>query len=172
MKEIDPYVGSKHADRGKCMGDTQSAKYILSLFRQWSGSINRYSLYRKTLYRMVVVGKYDDLLASLKSKTRIDAEMNAFYEAFDSMFLYLYPDFVYQISAMMANPSKPRRRRLSTEMRIIALMKLGIEDTDEISAMLCYSPRTIYNLRTLIRSKLTVSVDEFYRRLASIPSAM
>ena len=121
---------------------------------------------------MAVVGKYDDILASLKSKAKIDAEMDRFYDAFDRMFLEIYPDFVTQVNAMMSMPSKPRRSHLSTEMRIIALMKLGIEDTGEISAMLRYSPRTIYNLRTLIRSKLTVDKDEFYRRLASIAPVM
>ena len=170
-EEVGPYAGWNHADI--CVGgDTYTVKYIMSLFRQWSGSINRCASYQRTLYRMAVVGKYDDLLASLRSKAQIDANMDTFYEAFDRMFLSIYPDFVSRISAMIENPSKPRRSSLSTEMRIIALMKLGIENTDDISAMLRYSPRTIYNLRTLIRSKLTVSVDEFYRRLASIQSAI
>ena len=160
-----------HADI--CVGgDTYTVKYIMSLFRQWSGSINRCASYQRTLYRMAVVGKYDDLLASLRSKAQIDANMDTFYEAFDPYVSLYISRFCLADQCYDRKPSKPRRSSLSTEMRIIALMKLGIENTDDISAMLRYSPRTIYNLRTLIRSKLTVSVDEFYRRLASIQSAI
>lgn len=144
---------------------SETLHHVCFLLRSWADSIGRQSSNRKLLYRMVVTGRYDDALASLKSASHIDNEQNVFYRSFDSIFLSIYPDFVMQVNEMLTGAAKSADHHLSAEMRIIALMKLGIENTGDISAMLRYSPQTVYNLRSSIRSKMTVEKDEFYHRL-------
>lgn len=114
---------------------------------------------------MAVTGKYDYLLAILKSRTQLDAEINAFYNTFDRIFLEIYPDFADQISEMLSVPLKVSDTHLTAEMRIVALIKLGIDNTGDISSMLCYTPQTVYNLRSSFRAKLAVDEQEFFRRL-------
>lgn len=42
---------------------------------------------------------------------------------------------------------------LNTELRIFALIRLGISDSDRIAKFLRYSLTTIYNYRTKVRNK-------------------
>lgn len=139
--------------------------HIRELFRSWSVTINHQSSHRKQLYRMAVTGKYDELLTLLKSRNQIDAEINAFYSAFDRIFLDIYPDFADRVSEMLTAPLKISDSRLTAEMRVIAMIKLGIDNTAEIASVLCYTPQTVYNLRSSFRSKLAVDEPEFFRRL-------
>lgn len=106
--------------------------------------------------KFVKHGKDDELRAYLKSTQLIDDELDAFYDNFDTTFLKLYPTFVNDFNGLLApgEALEPRKDgSLTAELRIFALIRLGITDSRQIAKFLRYSLTTIYNYRTKIRNK-------------------
>ena len=117
--------------------------------------IDKLDEYRRLLNKTAISGKIEELLLSIKSKKFIEDEIREFYTIFDSTFLQLFPSFVTEFSALQQTDEfvqlKPGQL-LNTELRIYALMRLGIEDGVKISRFLHCSASTIYNYRTKIRN--------------------
>ncbi len=87
---------------------------------------------------------------------------------FDKMFLRICPDFVEQFNALLLPGYRivPREGELlTTELRIFALMRLGITTNDKIAQVLDYSVNTVYTYKTMMRSRSHLSADEFYERV-------
>ena len=93
--------------------------------------------------------------------------MEGFYELFDKTFLGLYPNFVESINALLVEDARfylgndPQKIVLPTELRVYALIRLGIEDATEIARLLNYSVRTIYNYKVKMRNSSILPKDEF-----------
>ncbi len=94
----------------------------------------------------------------------LEAEMPAFYQQFDTSFLSIYPDFVEEFNALL----QPEERivpgkdgALNTELRIFALIRLGINSSTRIATLLCYSANTIYNYRARIKNHAIGDRDGF-----------
>ena len=104
----------------------------------------------------MAAGKTNDVKQELKSSDAIDKEVKVFYDTFDRTFLSLFPSFVDEFNRLLMPeeaivPKKPGT--LTTELRIFALIRLGISDSDKIAKFLRYSLTTIYNYRTKVRNK-------------------
>lgn len=85
-----------------------------------------------------------------------DDELKLFYDSFDKTFLNLFPAFVEDFNALLLPEEAivPKKAgTLNTELRIFALIRLGITDSDKIAKFLRYSLTTIYNYRTKVRNK-------------------
>ena len=94
----------------------------------------------------------------------VEKETDAFYDTFDSTFLAMYPDFVNQFNDLLEPEARiiPKKgEKLNTELRIFALMRLGIEDSNAVAELLKYSVRTIYNYKVKIRNAARVPREEF-----------
>jgi len=93
-----------------------------------------------------------------------------FYETFDRTFLGLYPDFVEQFNALIAEEARihPPKGRLTTELRVFALIRLGVEDSKKIAAMLDYSVSTIYNHKVAIKNASLGDREGFEERVKMI----
>lgn len=130
--------------------------YIGRYMDQCLAYIEKLDSYRKTLNKLFTSGKMEDLKRSLKSSSAVDHELKAFYEQFDTTFLELFPTFVEEFNALL-QPGEaiiPKKEgTLNAELRIYALIRLGITDTDKIAKFLRYSVTTIYNYRTRVRNK-------------------
>ena len=91
------------------------------------------------------------------SSSRLSEEDAAtFMNSFDTAFLDLYPSFVDEFNALLRTDEQivpPHKGRLTTELRIYALIRLGVKESSEIAALLFYTPRTIYNYRSAIKSR-------------------
>ncbi|MBP2692064.1 MAG: hypothetical protein J6B44_09635 [Muribaculaceae bacterium] len=112
--------------------------------------------YRKSLNRLVKTGKSDELKQLLKSSSVIDDELKAFYYQFDKTFLDLFPSFVEDFNKLLLPEEAiiPKKEgTLNSELRIYALIRLGITDSEKIAKFLRYSLTTIYNYRTKVRNK-------------------
>ena len=112
--------------------------------------------YRKSLNRLVKTGKSDELKQLLKSSAVIDDELKAFYYQFDKTFLNLFPSFVEDFNKLLLPEEAiiPKKEgTLNSELRIYALIRLGITDSEKIAKFLRYSLTTIYNYRTKVRNK-------------------
>ena len=86
----------------------------------------------------------------------IEGELKEFYANFDNTFLQMFPTFVEDFNALLTNDeqiSLKTGERMNTELRIFALIRLGISDSVKIAQFLRYSVTTIYNYRTKVRNK-------------------
>jgi len=145
--------------------------YIGHFFNLCSTYINKLENFQKTLNKKVLDRKLEDLYRTLKSRDMIDKELRELYENFDNTFLHLYPDFVEEFNALL----RPEERfelkpyeLLNAELRIFALIRLGITDSSRIANFLHYSANTIYTYRTRMRNKATGQREDFEDRVMNI----
>lgn len=126
-------------------------------------------LYR-TVDRKIQAGQYDDLRRSLKESTLVK-ERKTMYADFDETFLTIFPDFIgsYNMLFDEANRVVPEQKMtLTTEMRIFALIRIGISDSERIAQFLNYSVNTINTYKTRVKNKSLVSNDLFEQRIMEI----
>lgn len=131
-------------------------EYIGRYMDQCSAYIDKLDEYRRTLNKTAVAGKIEELLLKIKSKQFIEDELKEFYDNFDSTFLQLFPTFVEEFKSLLSDHEDVTLKSgqlLNTELRIFALIRLGITDSVKISHFLRYSLSTIYNYRTKLRNK-------------------
>lgn len=101
----------------------------------------------------------------------MDAEMPAFYQQFDTSFLSIYPDFVEEFNALLRPEERivpEKEGALNTELRIFALIRLGIDSSTRIASLLCYSANTIYNYRARVKNHALADRDGFEDRVRRI----
>lgn len=130
--------------------------YIGKYMDQCMVYIEKLDAYRKSIGKLINGGKLDDVKKLVKSTTLIDDELKSFYDQFDRTFLSLFPSFIEDFNSLLLPEEAivPKKEgSLTTELRIFALIRLGISDSDKIARFLHYSLTTIYNYRTKIRNK-------------------
>ena len=112
--------------------------------------------YRKLVSRKIKAKQTADLLTAINSYKLAEEEASSFYIRFDKAFMDLYPNFVDEFNQLLL-PEKqivlPAPNSLTKELRIYALMRLGITDGQELATLLFYSTQTIYNYKTSIRKR-------------------
>ena len=131
-------------------------EYIAQFMDQCSLYIEKNDAYRKSLNKLLNAGKIDEIRKMLKSTDVMEEELKAFYRNFDSTFLKLFPTFVDDFNELLAPGERivlKKEGQLNTELRIFALIRLGITDSVKIAQFLRYSVTTIYNYRTKTRNK-------------------
>lgn len=114
---------------------------------------------RKLVSRSIKAGKTDELLSKINRIRVQEEEANTFYDRFDRAFLLLYPDFVNQLNQLLRDDAQIRpisSHSLTTELRIFALMRLGVTASQEIATLLFYSTQTIYNYKSAMKSRAKV----------------
>lgn len=130
--------------------------YIGRYMDQCLGYIEKFDSYRKSIGKLLNSGKSEDIKKLVKSSAMTDDELKLFYERFDKTFLSLFPSFVEDLNNLLLPEEaiQPKKEgSLNTELRIFALIRLGITDSDKIAKFLRYSLATIYNYRTKVRNK-------------------
>jgi len=146
-------------------------EYIAHFFNLCSTYIDKLENYRKNLNKKMINGKTSEIAQILKSSDFIESERNDLYDQFDTIFLNLYPTFIEEFNNLLIEEEKviPKQGELlNTELRIFALIRLGIKDSTKIAALLGYSLSTIYNYRTKARNKAAVERDEFENKVSQI----
>lgn len=147
--------------------------YIGNLLNVCSEYLDKLDVYRKTVKKMIVAKQVAELFERTKSSQLIDEEIELFYKNFDTIFLHIYPDFVEQLNSMLLEDERITLKKgelLNTELRIFALIRLGITDSSKIAKLLRYSVNTIYNYRVKIKNKAAVSRDDFEELITKIGS--
>ena len=119
--------------------------------------------YRKLVSRKIKANQAADLLKTINSYKLAEEEATTFYTRFDRAFIELYPGFVDELNSLLLPESKiaqPSPNSLTTEVRIYALMRLGVTDSQEIAKLLFYSTQTIYNYKSSMRAR-AINRDTF-----------
>ncbi|GJM60096.1 DUF6377 domain-containing protein [Persicobacter diffluens] len=151
----------------------QRETYIAQYLKLCSSYIGKMDHFRNRLRNKASSSSMDDLLKVLKSKEWIEEELLAFYRDFDQAFLDLYPNFVRDFNALLKPDAQVHLKEgelLNTELRIFALIRLGINESPQIAEFLRYSTTTIYNYRTSARNKAAGPRDLFENQVKMITS--
>lgn len=146
-------------------------EYIAHFFDLCSAYIDKLENYRKFLNKKASNNQIDELYKALRSTGVAENELEELYKNFDTIFLNLYPTFVRDFNVLLSPGGQilPRQgEMLNTELRIFALIRLGITDSVKIAGFLRYSLRTVYNYRTKVRNKAVVCRDEFEEMVKEI----
>ena len=146
--------------------------YLLKYMDLCSTYIENIENYRSQLRKTAKTGGFEKIMENLRSANYTDAVLHDFYAEFDATFLKLFPDFVSQLNAML-QPDKRLKDTsadgiLTTELRVMALIRLGINDSTKIAHFLRRSLSTIYNYRVKIRNAATEDRDNFESRVMHI----
>lgn len=139
-------------------------EYIAHFFDLCSTYIDKIEEYRKNLNKLASRNKLEELFKEIKSNAIVEEEIQDLYKNFDTIFLNIYPTFIEDFNALLLPEEQiyPRQGELlNTELRIYALIRLGIKDSVKIASFLRYSLRTVYNYRTKIRNKAAGKREEF-----------
>lgn len=134
--------------------------------------IGRMERYRSMLNRTARTEGFEAVRNALKSSEFIDKELNEFYEQFDATFLQLFPDFIKDLNALLQSDKrielKTRDGIMTTELRIFALIRLGITDSVKIAEFLRRSVSTVYNYRVKMRNAALNSREDFEKQIMGI----
>ena len=150
--------------------DRVKEEYILSFLEDLSEQITTVRTEDNRFRNLLKQGKSDQLLKELSISGRSEKVREDFYETFDRTFLGLYPDFVEKFNALIAEEARvhPPKGRLTTELRVFALIRLGVDDSKKIAAMLDYSVSTIYNHKVAIKNASLGDRNTFEERVKAI----
>lgn len=156
---------SRLSDANRSLEESAKVKedYLGYLFNLCSEYIDSLESYRKQLQRRLKSGKISDI-DSLLSATQGGEHLQSFFKKFDAIILDIFPDFIEKINALLSPDYQLRPKPgelLSPELRIYALVRLGVTDSTRIAAFLHYSPQTVYNYRSRVRSHSLLPKEEF-----------
>ena len=146
-------------------------EYIGRYMDQCSVYLEKMDNYRRSLGKIAATGNVEELYKNIKSSKFIEGELKEFYTNFDNTFLQLFPTFVEDFNALLADDeqiSLKAGERMNTELRIFALIRLGITDSGKIAQFLRYSVTTIYNYRTKVRNKAAGDRDLLEQEVMTI----
>lgn len=160
-------------DLNKKLSESNQVKeeYIGYVFNLCSSYIDKLETYRKNINRKLKAGQFDDALKMTGSSSLAHDELKDFFQNFDAIFLNLYPNFVEEFNSLLLDGEQiyPKADDILTpELRVYALIRLGITDSSKIAGFLHYSPQTVYNYTLKVRNKLKVSKEEFSDKIQRI----
>lgn len=139
-------------------------EYIGYVFNICSTYISKLEEFRKNINRKLKVGQIEDVKAMTDSSATASNELKEFYQNFDTIFLHLYPNFVGDFNALLLPEERIELKEgelLNTELRIHALIRLGITDSVKIADFLHCSAQTVYNNRLRTRNKSIIPKEDF-----------
>ena len=145
-------------------------EYIAQFFDICSSYIDKIEEQRAAIRKKFTQGQLDDIGKMLKSQDVVKHELEDLYRNFDVIFLNLYPSFIDDFNMLLRPEERmaTNKGELNTELRIFALIRLGITDSAKIASFLRYSLRTVYNYRVKVRNKVAGSKDEFEDKIRDI----
>ncbi len=145
-------------------------KYIGYFMNQCAVYINKLYEYRKNVNRKIKTGQIESLYKS--SASELEKEVIELCTNFDKAFLKLYPNFVAEFNSLLKPQEgyKIEEGQLNTELRIFALIRLGITDVSQIAVFLRYSLQTVYNYKSKVKGKSIIDNDQFEEEVKKIGS--
>ncbi len=145
-------------------------EYIGYYFNINAEYLNKIESFKNSLDQKIIARKWDDL-RFVADNINLKREREELSYGFDKVFLNLFPDFIAQFNTLF-NPEDRMVLKdgqlMNTEMRIFALIRMGISDTEQIARILGYSVNTIYAYKTRVKSKSKVPNDLFEQKIMEI----
>ena len=141
---------------------------FMSLCAQY---IDKLDNYRKMVNKKMKNKELDELFQMSKSTELKEKELEELYDNFDTVFLHLFPNFIDDFNALLQPEMQihpKEENRLTTDIRIFALIRLGFEDSSKIAEFLHYSVNTIYNYRARIKNGALGNREQFENRVKTL----
>ncbi|MDB5017312.1 MAG: Transcriptional regulator [Mucilaginibacter sp.] len=145
-------------------------EYIGYYFNLISEYINKLDKFKRSVDNKLTTKRFDDIRI-LVNNINLSKEREELFINFDKAFLKIFPNFVESYNALFHEESHVKllpNQLLNTDLRIFALIRLGISDTEKIAHILEYSVNTIYNYKARIKAKSLISNDEFENAIMGI----
>jgi hypothetical protein len=139
-------------------------EYIGYFLNQCLQYIDKMDDYRKMVNKKILEKQIEQLYRITKSTTLREDELKALFRNFDTMFLNLFPNFVSDFNALLADEEQISLKKgeiLNVELRIYALIRLGISDSAKIADFFGYSVNTIYNYRAKMKNRAKYPREDF-----------
>ncbi|MDE6094747.1 MAG: transcriptional regulator [Muribaculaceae bacterium] len=150
-------------------------EYIGYVFTICSNYIRKLEDFRKSIHVKAVTRKFKEIEQATSSHDFTKEELKDFYHSFDTIFLHIYPDFVKDFNSLLQEDKRiiPKDGELlNTELRIYALVRLGITDSVKIADFLHCSPQTVYNNRFKVRNKAIIPKEKFAETVRTLGKFM
>jgi hypothetical protein len=145
-------------------------EYIGFYFNINTEYLEKIEAFRRSIDNKLMQKKFDDI-RMVVGNINIKKEREELYFSFDKIFLKLFPDFVTTFNSFFKEEDRivlKEGQLLNTELRIFALIRMGIHDTEKIAKILDYSINTIYNYKARVKSKSIIPNEEFEKRIMEI----
>ena len=179
MKKLQVMRRHLHETNRKLVSANQSMEeagrikeaYIGRYLDKCIGYLEKLEQYRRSLEKLAMASKIDELFKAIRSEQFLRDERRNFYYEFDKSFLDLFPHFIEDFNGLLSEEGKifPKKNELlNTELRIFALIRLGVTDSTRIAHFLGYSLATVYNYRSKIRNKAVGDKDRFEQQIMQL----
>ena len=173
LKELNTDLQQKNEDLNEA--NYVKEEYIGYIFTICSNYIRKLEEFRSSIHVKAVSKKYKEILEDTDCTDMMRDELKDFYRSFDSIFLHIYPDFINDFNSLL-QPDKritPKEGELlNTDLRIYALVRLGITDSIKIAEFLHCSPQTVYNNRFKVRTHALVPKKDFAEAVRTLGKAV
>lgn len=173
LKELNADLQQKNEDLNEA--NYVKEEYIGYIFTICSNYIRKLEEFRSSIHVKAVSRKYKEILDETDCTDMMRNELKDFYRSFDSIFLHIYPDFINDFNSLL-HPDKritPKEGELlNTDLRIYALVRLGITDSIKIAEFLHCSPQTVYNNRFKVRTRALVPKKDFAEAVRTLGKAV
>ncbi len=135
----------------------ERVRYITEVFDAHSGYISRMASLRGNLLKFLTSSQPAKARRLLEAEAAEEQELKELYTRFDTIFLRLYPDFIEAYNSLVREECRvnPKSASLTSELRVLALMKIGVRRSSRIAELLHYSPQTVYNYKSTLRAAMT-----------------
>jgi hypothetical protein len=146
--------------------------YISQFLSLCSIYMDKLKQFCKLANRKISAGQVDDLYKITKSGKFIEEQSVEFYKVFDDAFLHIYPNFVEKVNALLRPEEQIQLNdgeTLNSDLRILAFMRLGIDDTTRVAQILNFSVNTIYAYRNRMRNR-AINRETFEKDILAIGS--
>ena len=155
------------------LGETSKIKdtYIANYLDRCVDYLEKLEQYRRSLEKLAMASKVEELFKAIRSEQFLRDERKNFYHEFDKSFLELFPHFIDDFNRLLTEDGKifPKKNELlSTELRIFALIRLGVTDSTRIAHFLGYSLATVYNYRSKMRNRAIGDKDGFEQAVMNL----
>ena len=148
-------------------------EYIGYYFNINADYLNKIEAFKKAVEHKLMNRKYDELRYTVEN-INLKREREELSYSFDKVFLSLFPDFISRFNALFPPEDQltiKDGQLMNTEMRIFALIRMGISDPEKIARILGYSVNTIYAYKTRVKSRSTLPNDAFEQYIMQIKTA-
>jgi cell division protein FtsL len=151
--------------------DQVKERYIVDFLRRLSNNVSQIQGEENYARNLLKQGRSEQLLKEISLSTRSEKTLKEFCRDFDATFLQaICPDFVARFNALLREEARfhPKPGSLTTELRIFALIRLGVDDSREIANILHYSHSTIYNYKVSVKNAALGDRDSFEEKVKMI----
>ncbi len=145
-------------------------EYIGYFFRVNSDFIQKQTSIRRKVLKLIQNKEFDKL-KNVVSDEELEEQRMELYKSFDKIFLKIFPSFIDDFNSLFRDEDKirlPKSELLNTDLRIYALIRLGIRDNEDIAEFLNYSVNTIYTYKTKIKNKSIIENEDFDKEIMKI----